>query len=377
MSVTQGCVDRRETFSAEEDRNSPTERVQPTCQPSNHSGLTLSKLRDAMSSSFSSYINDRRDGFHWKTLAAVTVGIGISVVAGLLVRWRTNHGVKALHPGMDQDRVVAALGRPSYAYKCEPSRCSTVRVDAPLEESYTSDDRTWPRTCLMYKQGPKKVMTVEFDGAGIIHERNVLEIEGPEEEWEAYELAAFAVTHSANHPLSRSRAGLVFAFPVPPCAAAFFTWEATAPKPLRADDVSVVTLNSNPTTDDSVCGVSSPLALLNKHAIKLKVDEYGRQMITAVSTTNPSGWIKLEDVDGLAASGGREDFKVVEHYEYSAAAGSIKRDVKRKHFSLRGSSGTSLTSSPFRSRLLVAIRSSVVGFISALRHPSLAEATQA
>jgi len=58
-------------------------------------------------------------------------------------------------------------------------------------------------------------------------------------------------------------------------------------------------------------------------------------------------------------------------------AGSIKGDVKRKHFSLRGSSGTSLTSSPFWSCGVATIRSSSVVFTSALRHPSLAEASQA
>ena len=57
--------------------------------------------------------------------------------------------------------------------------------------------------------------------------------------------------------------------------------------------------------------------------------------------------------------------------------GSIKGDVKRKHFSPRGSRGRSLASSPFRRAGVVATRSSSVGFISALRHSSLAEATQA
>ena len=56
---------------------------------------------------------------------------------------------------------------------------------------------------------------------------------------------------------------------------------------------------------------------------------------------------------------------------------SWRGDVKRKHFSLRGSRGISLTSSPFRRAGVVATRSSSVVFISALRHSSLAEATQA
>ncbi len=60
-----------------------------------------------------------------------------------------------------------------------------------------------------------------------------------------------------------------------------------------------------------------------------------------------------------------------------APAGSIKGDVKRKHFSPRGSRGRSLASSPFRRAGVVATRSSSVGFISALRHSSLAEVTQA
>ena len=58
-------------------------------------------------------------------------------------------------------------------------------------------------------------------------------------------------------------------------------------------------------------------------------------------------------------------------------AGSIKGDVKRKQFSLRGSRGISQASSPFRDAGVVATRSSSVVFISALRHPSLAAAAQA
>jgi hypothetical protein len=58
--------------------------------------------------------------------------------------------------------------------------------------------------------------------------------------------------------------------------------------------------------------------------------------------------------------------------------GSIKGDVKRKHYPYAGAASSSLTSSPvIGSCLPVEVRSSSVAFISALRRPSLAEATQA
>ena|ERR1700683_967785 len=44
--------------------------------------LRLSELENAMSSPFSSYMNDRHDGFHSKAVAAVAIEIGILVVAG-------------------------------------------------------------------------------------------------------------------------------------------------------------------------------------------------------------------------------------------------------------------------------------------------------
>jgi hypothetical protein len=263
-----------------------------------------------MSSPFSSYMDKRHEGVHWKAAAAVAGGISILAVAGFLLWWRASHGLKAVHSGMNKDQVVAALGKPSYVYKCEPNWCNTVHVDEPPEQTYTSHNSTWPRICLLYKLGPKRVMTVEFDAKGIIYERNVLEIEGPEEDGDAYQLAAFGVTSvGLGHPAH------VFAFPVPPCAAAIFTWEAAAPKPLRAYDIGVAALDSLPLwKPDRMCG--GPLNLLaHPPGITVEADKGFNLDITAVETTNPHRWIRLEDVDALAGSG-REDFTVVEHYPY-------------------------------------------------------------
>jgi hypothetical protein len=57
--------------------------------------------------------------------------------------------------------------------------------------------------------------------------------------------------------------------------------------------------------------------------------------------------------------------------------GSIKGDVKRKHFSLCWREGKFSDIQPLASSLVAEIRISLIVFMCALQRPSVAEATQA
>jgi len=83
-----------------------------------------------------------------------------------------SHGVVALHSGMNEKEVVAALGKPN---------CSEI----------TRDSFPQHRTGLAYKQDANTFQVIELDERGIIYGRTVLAFKGPESADKACSSAAF------------------------------------------------------------------------------------------------------------------------------------------------------------------------------------------
>jgi hypothetical protein len=93
------------------------------------------------------------------------------VIALSIVGCRS-HGVAALHSGMNEKEVIAALGEPN---------CSDI----------TRDSFPQHRTGLAYMQDTNTFQVIELDERGVIYGRTVLAFKGPESAKEACSSAAF------------------------------------------------------------------------------------------------------------------------------------------------------------------------------------------